>query len=341
MSTTQKLADIKAKVLKYEQTPCVRAIPLAQHPVLQLIPIIGNIVVFVQASLLIRRINQTVRISFHERLETWVSVYILLIVGMVPVLGLALTIYCTHCSDHLVIALSQLRKQKQEQDKGSSGASSSEDADMEAGASLLVSPLERPATSKSAASTRSKKSLKDVIKRQGSVMSQKSSRQAAAQSEEAEAKPESAVPKPAVVLRQPSVFDRISRMPWMDEVMGTSPTDSYRTSLSTNIAFAPPHTRYADIHDLAMRNSKLPATSSSLLSLPEYLAARRESLFSNDDLVLGCKEKRITRSLLMDDTQLLAMNRLLERPDYSNLGKRVIRRQSSSLVALAPSPQIL
>ncbi|KAJ2851813.1 hypothetical protein IWW36_000774 [Coemansia brasiliensis] len=341
MSTTQKLADIKEKVLKYEQTPYMRGLPLALHPLLQIIPILGNLIVFIQTCLVVRRINKTVKIPFHERCETWVSVCILLLVGMVPILGLALTIYCTHCGDHLNIATHHLRLQQQE---------AKEPADIEAAVeeikdhsestiSLVISPLARPDTAQSAKSTLSKKSIKSASKRQGSAASKHTHKKAELTS----------TPKdPAASMqRQPSVFNRVSKMPWMEEIMALSPTDNYRTSLSTNM-FARPQTRYMDIHDLATRNSKmpLPKASPSLVSLPSYLTKDRSSLISNDDMVIGFNPKRATKSLHLDDSALDGRSkhdadRLLKRPDYSHLSPKEIKSISSSLVGLAPSPQII
>ncbi|KAJ1718816.1 hypothetical protein LPJ61_006459, partial [Coemansia biformis] len=79
MSTSSKVAEIKEAVLAYEHTPYTRCLPLAQHSFLQLIPVVGNVIVFFQTSLLVRRINKLVPISRHERVETWASVYILLV----------------------------------------------------------------------------------------------------------------------------------------------------------------------------------------------------------------------------------------------------------------------
>ncbi|KAJ2454347.1 hypothetical protein EV183_001593 [Coemansia sp. RSA 2336] len=332
MSTAQKLADIKKKVVKYEQASYMRGLPLALHPLLQIIPILGNLIVFVQTCLVVRRINKTVKIPFHERCETWVSVSILLLVGMVPILGLALTIYCTHCSDHLNIAMHHLRLHQQEEAKEPADieAAVEETQGNESTASLIISPLARPDTARSLKSTLSKKSSKSS-KRHGSVASKHS-------------KVEAEKPKePAQMARQPSVFNRVSKMPWMEEIMAISPTDSYRTSLSTNM-LARPQTRYMDIHDLATRNSKmpLPKTSPSLVSLPSYLTTDRKSLISNDDMVIGFNPKRATKSLHLDDSLLNAnADRLLKRPDYSHLSPKEIKSISSSLVGLAPSPQVI
>ncbi|KAJ2344284.1 hypothetical protein GGF43_005487 [Coemansia sp. RSA 2618] len=347
MSTIQKLYNIKEKVLKYEHTPYSRVLPLAQHPVLQFIPVFGNLVVFAQTCMVIRRINKTVRIPFHERLETWVSVIILLFVGMIPVLGLALTIYCTHCSDHLSIAFRHLKKQEkgQQQQKSSSEAADMEEATKEvlngSSASLEMTSLARVDTTQSTSSTRSKKSIKDIIKRQGSLMSNKQDTDKPAQDKKTQDSQEEERPASK---RQHSVFDRVSRMPWMDEVMATSPTELYRMSLSTNMQFTRPKTRYADIHDLATRNSKMP--SSSLENLPSQLLASRMPGYSSDDLVLAVRQKRMTRSLYKDDSDVDTLasfdsGKMLKRPDYSNLSRGASISKSSSLVGLAPSPQLL
>ncbi|KAJ2500508.1 hypothetical protein GGH96_002656 [Coemansia sp. RSA 1972] len=316
MSTSLKLATIKESVLKYEHTPYSRVLPLARHPLLQFIPIVGNIIVFIQTVLVVRSLNRAVRIPLRERVETWVSVYILFVVGMVPILGLALTIYCTHCSDHLSIALRHHHsKQSSDMEEGTSDAHATS-------LSLAMSHTDQPETTHSAASImsiRSKKSLKDIVKRQGSVLSTKQETESA----------KSGNPE---TTRKHSVFDRVSRMPWMDEVMATSPTDTYRTSLSTNLLFSEfRQARYADIHDLATRNSKLPNATMSLEDLPSYLLANsRLSGYSNDDIMLGFKNKRMTRSLLVHMEE-----------DTKHAEERVVQKKSSSLVGLAPSPQIL
>ncbi|KAJ2129863.1 Dihydrodipicolinate synthase [Coemansia sp. RSA 921] len=244
---------------------------------------------------------------------------------MVPILGLALTIYCTHCSDHLSIALRHHHsKQSVDMEEGTSDAHATS-------LSLAMSHTDRPDTANSASvmSIRSKKSLKDIVKRQGSVMSTKQETETG----------KTGTPE---ATRKHSVFDRVSRMPWMDEVMATSPTDSYRTSLSTNLLFSEfRQARYADIHDLATRNSKLPNASLSLEDLPSYLLANsRLSGYSNDDIVLGFKNKRMTRSLLlhMDGNALDGQD--VKHAEYAIRG-HALQKKSSSLIGLAPSPQIL
>ncbi|KAJ2152632.1 hypothetical protein IWW43_003359 [Coemansia sp. RSA 1935] len=325
MSTSLKLATIKGTVLKYEHTPYSRVLPLARHPLLQFIPIVGNIIVFIQTALIVRSLNRAVRIPLRERVETWVSVYILFVVGMVPILGLALTIYCTHCSDHLSIALRHHHsKQSVDMEEGTSDAHATS-------LSLAMSHTDRPDTANSASvmSIRSKKSLKDIVKRQGSVMSTKQETETG----------KTGTPE---ATRKHSVFDRVSRMPWMDEVMATSPTDSYRTSLSTNLLFSEfRQARYADIHDLATRNSKLPNASLSLEDLPSYLLANsRLSGYSNDDIVLGFKNKRMTRSLLLHMHGNALDGQDVKHAEYAIRG-HALQKKSSSLIGLAPSPQIL
>ncbi|KAJ2159193.1 hypothetical protein GGF46_003202 [Coemansia sp. RSA 552] len=341
MSTRQKLLEIKEKVDVYEKTPFSRALPLAQHQLWQLVPIIGNIVVFFQTCTVVRRINKTVHIPLHERAETWASVYVLLVVGMIPILGLILTIYCTHGSDHLRIATHNYMHQNEKHQNPADMEEGTKKEDIpgvvvaESAAPLVES---RPDSARSASSTRSKRSLKDVLKRQGSIMSSKS--QAVVAQDQKEKQPE------AKLMRKHSVFDRVSKMPWMEEVMAQSPTDNYRMSLSTtsnnSTSLRKPH--YADIHDLATRNSKLHAPS--LEDLPLYSLSARETYYASDDLQLLYSSKRLTRSLLIDDTVLDSREslsnsmKLLKRPDYSHLGTpSELQRKSSSLIGLAPSPQ--
>ncbi|KAJ2007556.1 hypothetical protein H4R26_000693, partial [Coemansia thaxteri] len=204
-SQLQKLAH------KYDGTPCTRYLPWALHPTLQLVPVIGNVIVFAQTAQFIRRVNQAAPMSSHERFEIWVSAVILLILGMVPVVGFYLTLYCTICSDYLVIASRsiQLRGDRNRVDI---------EAPMEMRAqsvrSFVLSPIAKPASVH----------IAESVKRQGSIMS---SRSASSTKRGSVIKVEA----PAAVVQEISKLDRVSRMNWMDEVMALSPTENYRTSL--------------------------------------------------------------------------------------------------------------
>ncbi|KAJ2792992.1 hypothetical protein H4R20_006684, partial [Coemansia guatemalensis] len=327
MSIASRINDIREQVIKYEREPVATYLPLGQHASWQLLPIIGNIVVFVQSSMLIRRINKVVRIPLHERVETWISVYILLFVGMVPILGLALTIYCTHCSDHLGIAILQLRTQgPQEQSPGDIESSIGE-ATGGTPNNLIVSSIDRPESTRSTSSKHSKKSAKrqESVKSSKSLKSLKSLKLTKDEKANSTDNEKAAQGKPAEFKRKHSVFDRVSRMPWMDEIMALSPTNSNRTSLSTTVAVSRPETRYENLHDLATRNSKIPSSSLEDLST---LAVDHKMSYSSDDMQLGLKAKRVTHSVHMDDSALeknATMSKaldLLKRPDYSNKNAR-------------------
>ncbi|KAJ2714556.1 hypothetical protein H4R19_001664 [Coemansia spiralis] len=347
MSTATKVSDIKIKVLAYEHTPYTRCLPLAQHAFLQLFPIVGNIIVCVQTTILVRRINKLVPIPLRERVETWASICILLLVGMIPVLGLWLTYYCTHCSDHLLLALRQLRAadaQRQEpadlEEGGKEAAMSPIAPASPAVESMAMSPIAKPTSSKSTTS-----SLKRAVSAASSKMSFKE-KPASIENPTIKAPAVEHHPSRPPTQRKHSVFDRVSKMPWMDEVMATSPTDNHRTSLSVNAMASRPKMRYDTLHDLATRNSKLAAGSFD--SLPSYLTAARSPLYTNDDLLLSIGSKRLTRSLLIDDGALDRYARsptrafgLARHPEYHSPSPRSAVSKSSSLVGLAPSPQIL
>ncbi|KAJ2083731.1 hypothetical protein H4R24_000594 [Coemansia sp. RSA 988] len=346
MSVPSRINSIREQVIKYEHQSVATYLPLGQHASWQLLPIIGNIVVFVQSSILIRRINKVVHIPLHQRVETWISVYILLFIGMVPILGLALTIYCTHCSDHLGIAILQLREQGPLEQSPGDIESSIGEAAGGAQNNLIVSSIDRPESTRSTSSKHSKKSVKrhDSVKSSRSLKSLKSLKLIKEEKANPSDNEKAAQGKPAEFKRKHSVFDRVSRMPWMDEIMALSPTNSNRTSLSTTVAVSRPETRYENLHDLATRNSKIPSSSLDDLST---LAVEHQMSYSNDDLQLGYKAKRVTHSVHIDDLELeksATMSKaldLLKRPNYSNKTAHPLRRKSSSLVGLAPSPHVV
>ncbi|KAJ2062720.1 hypothetical protein GGI17_002227 [Coemansia sp. S146] len=283
---------------KYDRTPYHPRFPYAFHPMLQLVPILGNILVFIQTAMFIHRVNQLVSIPYRERFEIWVSAIILLVLGMVPVAGFYLTLCCTICSDYLIIARRILltRGSKQRVDI---------EAPMEIcaldSASFIMSPIAKPASVHTAASiytTREMAASTLSLKRQGSVMSSKSG----------------STKRGSIIMVEPPVveqakLDRVSRMNWMDEVMALSPTEDYRTSLSVNaINRNRSQTLYTNLHDLATRNSKMPMPrqeSSSMRNLPSYLAHNRDSLFGDGrPKRIALADKRLTRSLHIDDEEL-------------------------------------
>ncbi|KAI9504750.1 hypothetical protein BX070DRAFT_222802, partial [Coemansia spiralis] len=263
---------------KYDRMSYYRNIPLPLHPLLQLIPIIGNVIVFVQTCKFIKRVNALVHVPYRERVETWVSTFIMLIIGMVPILGFVLTIYCTNCSDYLVIAAHYIYNSRGESRTASmvkildnkksykkSGADKHVDlekgiyentpAAVSDGSLIIVSHTAEPVVSNK------QKSEDKKVERSGTVFSQKSV---------------VSIKEPESAQHTPSVFGRVSKLSWMDEIMALSPTDNNRTSLS-NLAGKQhsPQTTYTDIHDLATRNSRMPTallpSSSSLQNLPSYL----------------------------------------------------------------------
>ncbi|KAJ2331444.1 hypothetical protein GGI00_003248 [Coemansia sp. RSA 2681] len=312
---------------KYDRKPYHPRLPWGLHPVLQFIPILGNLLVFIQTAVFIYRVNQLVFIPYRERFEIWVSTIILLVLGMVPVAGFYLTLCCTICSDYLIIARRILltRGSKQRVDI---------EAPMEVmdSASFIMSPIAKPAsvhTAKSIYMTRETVSTAS-LKRQGSVSSNKSSSSGGTKRDSIVH-----VEPPAVTEQAVSNPDRVSRMNWMDDVMALSPTEDYRTSLSVNaINRGRSQTLYTSLHDLATRNSKMPMPRQqapmSMRNLPSYLASsNRDSLFGGNVLERPpLTNKRLTRSLHIDNEELEKREslskgfKLLKRPDYSHLAAK-------------------
>ncbi|KAJ2817829.1 hypothetical protein FBU31_006089 [Coemansia sp. 'formosensis'] len=315
----QKLAN------KYDRIPYHTRFPYAFHPVLQLVPILGNILVFIQTAIFIHRVNQLVSIPYRERFEIWVSTIILLVLGMVPIAGFYLTVCCTLCSDYLIIARRILltRGSKQRIDIEAPMETCAVDS-----ASFMMSPIAKPASVHTVASiytTRGMAASTASLKRQGSVMSSKSA---------GSTKHDSIIVVEPPVVEQ-SNQDRVSRMNWMDEVMALSPTEDYRTSLSVNAMNRNrSQTLYTNLHDLATRNSKMPMPrqeSSSLRNLPTYLGSNRDSLFGDSrPKRIPLTNKRLTRSLHIDNEELDKREslskgfKLLKRPDYSHLAAKQV-----------------
>ncbi|KAJ1797070.1 hypothetical protein LPJ59_003361 [Coemansia sp. RSA 2399] len=375
---TRSLEALADDAAMYDSNKYYKNIPLALHPLWQLVPIVGNIVVFVQTYTFIRQVNAHVRVPNRERIETWVSIIIMLVIGMVPILGLVLTMYCTNCSDYLAIAVHYMNinrinshsgsvaslaerkgsSQNKRKDKitnpgdlergiyehtvaavsdGSLVIVSHADAEHQVAESSQAAVAAVRDTAKAAAAP---KTATKIVKRSKSEGSKK--------------EPTNSAKGPDSAQRTPSVFGRISKLSWMEDVMALSPTDNTRASFS-NLASAggtEPQPHYVDIHDLATRNSRmdlgLPSSSSSLQNLPSYFKHAKGSP-SNGDLKARLNTRRMTRSLhigndaldKLEEEPAEADNKLLKRPDYSRLetGGKDTDKRSSSLLGLAPSPQ--
>ncbi|KAJ2554411.1 hypothetical protein EV175_002589 [Coemansia sp. RSA 1933] len=370
----------------YDHHNYYKRVPLALHPLWQLVPIVGNVVVFVQTCQFIRQVNTHVRVPYRERIETWISIIIMLVIGMVPILGLVLTMYCTNCSDYLAIAIHHktgnriypLNASVASLTERKSGTSlkrkhnnniknKNSPGDLERGlyentvatasdGSLVI--VSHANTEPSAAESSSQVAACDTVK---AVAAPKTKAKGVKRSKSAGSQPVSKdnTEEPPATQRTPSVFGRISKLSWMEDVMALSPTDNNRTSFS-NLALTKgtePQTHYADIHDLATRNSRmglaLPA-SSSLQNLPSYFKHTKGSS-SNTDLKAMVDSRRMTRSLHIGNDVLDKLNeeeekdskttdvenKLLKRPDYSRFesGAKDAHKRSSSLFGLAPSPQ--
>ncbi|KAJ2518059.1 hypothetical protein H4217_003578 [Coemansia sp. RSA 1939] len=363
----EELIDIAAK---YDRNNYYKGVPLALHPLWQLVPIVGNIVVFAQTCTFIRQVNVHVRVPYRERIETWISIGIMLIIGMVPILGLVLTMYCTNCSDYLAIAVHYLSSDRNSGSQNASTASLAEGnnsqkkekptnpgelergiyegtvATVSNGSLVIVSHANpksqatvnmQPASEGDTEDKIPTSAKKSSIKRNGSVFSQKSQANDVKDADAAQ--------------RTPSVFERYSKLSWMEDVMALSPTDNNRASFS-NLVLArgtAPQPNYTNIHDLATRNSRMDITlppSSSLQNLPSYFGNKNGNA-SNNDLKAMLNTRRMTHSLHISNDVLDEYeakdggNKLLKRPDYSRFKSRdgIADKRSSSLVGLAPSPQ--
>ncbi|KAJ2779733.1 hypothetical protein H4R18_003836 [Coemansia javaensis] len=316
MGISTRLASIEATAHRYEVQQYTRWVPLAQHPFLQLFPIVGNLVVFVQTVLLVRRVNRLVDIPLGERVDTWASVCILLFVGMVPVLGLWLTMQCEHCSYHIAIAKRLLAAQAAQLDPADIeeclAAAAAADHDGTASYVAAADEMVKPSSSRSHRKPSSSRSHVSSIKR--AITSAAGSKKAAKEEAEAEAgagaeagaKAEAKAKAAAAeyggngddgragdAARKFSVFNRVSRAPWMEAVL-RSPTDSNRQSLSVSAAFSRMGSnnrpQYTTLHDLATRNSRLPG---------------RPSVYATDDLLLAVGAKHaLAASMLIDDGAL-------------------------------------
>ncbi|KAJ2509522.1 hypothetical protein GGI11_003158 [Coemansia sp. RSA 2049] len=363
----EELIDIAAK---YDRNNYYKGVPLALHPLWQLVPIVGNIVVFAQTCTFIRQVNVHVRVPYRERIETWISIGIMLIIGMVPILGLVLTIYCTNCSDYLAIAVHYLSSGRNSGSQNASTASLTEGnssqkkekvtnpgelergiyegtvATVSNGSLVIVSHANpkasstdklQPASEGDAEDKIPTSAKKSSIKRNGSVFSQKSQANDVKNADAAQ--------------RTPSVFERYSKLSWMEDVMALSPTDNNRASFSNLVSArgTAPQPNYTNIHDLATRNSRMDITlppSSSLQNLPSYFGNKNGNASSND-LKAMLNTRRMTHSLHISNDVLDEYeakdggNKLLKRPDYSRFKSRdgIADKRSSSLVGLAPSPQ--
>lgn len=97
------LAQLQHISKTYDHVPLSPS-PWSLHPTLQLIPILGNILVFIQTAQFIHRVNQIALVPYRDRLEIWASAIIILLVGMVPVVGFLLTKWCCLCTDYVYIA---------------------------------------------------------------------------------------------------------------------------------------------------------------------------------------------------------------------------------------------
>ncbi|KAJ1666781.1 hypothetical protein IW140_002373 [Coemansia sp. RSA 1813] len=374
ITQTRSLEALVDDAAKYDRNNYYKRVPLALHPLWQLVPIVGNVIVFVQTCKFIRQVNAHVHVPYRERTETWISIIIMLIIGMVPILGLVLTMYCTNCSDYLAIAVHYMnssrggshnasvtslvvKKNSQKKDKitnpgnleqgiyETTVATYSDEslvivshADAKPPSATESSPQAAQDTTAAAAkAATTPKTLKRDVKRSKSADSKKTP----ANVKESDA-----------TQRTPSVFARISKLSWMEDIMALSPTDNTRASFS-NLALAgstgqQPH--YANIHELATRNSRLDLglpTSSSLQNLPSYFNTKRGAT-SNVDLKAMMSTRRMTRSLHIGNDVLdkseestVSGDKLLKRPDYSRLESRGSNtdKRSSSLFGLAPSPQ--
>ncbi|KAJ1960177.1 hypothetical protein GGI12_003946 [Dipsacomyces acuminosporus] len=100
---TLEFSVLRKTAANYDETQYLLWIPLSQQPILQLIPAIGNIIVFVQNTMFILRTNRLINIPRNERLHAWFLAILLLVLGFVPVVGLLLTKYLQVCTRYLAV----------------------------------------------------------------------------------------------------------------------------------------------------------------------------------------------------------------------------------------------
>ncbi|KAJ2370950.1 hypothetical protein IW150_004824 [Coemansia sp. RSA 2607] len=96
-----------------------------------------------------------------------------------------------------------------------------------------------------------------------------------------------------------SVFNRVSKQDWMEEVMAISPTDNHRTSFSSPYVHrSRSNTQYTSLRELASRNSRI-TPASSLTELPSYL---NSGLYNSTGghMNIALNSKRMTQSMLID-----------------------------------------
>ncbi|KAI8325181.1 hypothetical protein GQ54DRAFT_295631 [Martensiomyces pterosporus] len=102
--TALEFSVLRKAAANYDQTRYLLWIPLSEQPSLQLIPLFGNIVVFVQNARFISRTNRLINIPGNEKLRVWSMAVLLLVFGVVPILGLVLTKHLQLCTSYLTTA---------------------------------------------------------------------------------------------------------------------------------------------------------------------------------------------------------------------------------------------
>ncbi|KAJ1896448.1 hypothetical protein LPJ66_003984 [Kickxella alabastrina] len=329
-------AGLQRLASKYEQTPYFRRLPLALHPTLHLIPFIGTIIVFVQTVKFINNINAIARVPPNTRMEIWITAVVLLFLGLIPFFGILLSVCLksTPCTDYMLETSPYFRQSAYfYQQQRPVDLLSSRSITVSRPESMAMSPFAPPEgiyatrSSRSNTAVSAKSHAERSHKKSGSGHKSSARYQNSIDKYMATDGVAISIQEPAPVQAQShAVFDRVSKMDWMEDVMAISPTDHYRTSLSTGFNTRNrSQTLYTDIHELATRNSTIDPTLVSTKDLPEYLTNDHNLGGEKDSVKIKMPSKRMTQSLcidasILDKRESLSKGfKLLKRPDYSHL----------------------
>ncbi|KAJ2234029.1 hypothetical protein GGF40_001975 [Coemansia sp. RSA 1286] len=311
----------------------------------------------------IRAIEAIARVPKEQKREIRISAIVVLCLGMIPFIGIILSVLfkCNLCTDYLMETSTYLRQSAyfyQQQQSTQllkrptfDGAMTPVSLFMSRPESVMLSPFSahHQAMSSSASivavplsaanvhavdtvNTSSVAAIEaipmsKVQRKPSSIKSTKRKETNATLVEPIKEEEEEVV----IFVKEPestkhhSVFNRVSKQDWMEEVMALSPTDNYRTSFSANLfthnSQAP--TQYNSLRELASRNSRI-TPHSSVKELPTYLMPGNNNNIVDKNVVKAAlNSKRMTQSLHLDNSAFSKQEsrgfNILERPDYSHL----------------------
>ncbi|KAJ1721743.1 hypothetical protein LPJ53_003779 [Coemansia erecta] len=267
-------AELQRLAAKYEQIPYSYRLPLPLHPSLQLIPV----------------------------------------VGMIPFVGFILSVYFKFnlCTDYLMETSKHLRQNAYFYQQHSTqlmprydGLVSPASTVASRPESMVMSPFsvhERTNTKitlKSNASIGSRKKSNASSKSRTGAKGGSSRRRKETNSTLVDDNSVAIRVQEPEAVKHHSVFNRVSKQDWMEEVMATSPTNDHRTSFSSPYMHqAKLNTHYTSLHELASRNSRI-TPASSLTELPSYLGSgSNRSIVGNMNIALN--SRRMTQSMHLD-----------------------------------------